>query len=127
MPDWHFLWRIPSSFVRGEGSLKKKENSISKISEEVLNLMNSSLPEKEKLLSMLTEVYDQLEELEIVLEASFSDLRIQMNNEELLKLTAPVQKLHKLEKELDRINPTSDEATEHNSSIARALKLEMGF
>ncbi|WP_310191290.1 hypothetical protein [Neobacillus niacini] len=89
--------------------------------------MNSSLPEKEKLLSMLTEIYDQLEELEIVLETSFSDLRIQMNHEEIIKLTAPVQKLHKLEKELDRINPTSDEATEQTSSIARALKLEMGF
>ncbi|MDM5331263.1 hypothetical protein [Neobacillus sp. CF12] len=85
--------------------------------------MNSSLPEKEKLLSMLTEIYDQLEELEIVLEASFSDLRMQMNNEEQQKLTAPVQRLSKLEKELDRINP----ATENSNSVTRALKLEMGF
>jgi hypothetical protein len=80
--------------------------------------MNSSLPEKEKLLSMLTEIYDQLEELEIVLESSFSNLRTQMNNEELNKLSAPVQKLNKLEKELDRINPTGP---------VRTLKLEMGF
>ncbi|MEH7010414.1 hypothetical protein V7087_06265 [Neobacillus niacini] len=87
--------------------------------------MNSSLPEKEKLLSMLTEIYDQLEELEIVLEASFSDLRIQMNNEELNKLSAPVQRLSKLEKKLDRINPTSNE--EQSNSVTKALKLEMGF
>lgn len=85
--------------------------------------MNSSLPEKEKLLSMLTEIYDQLEELEIVLEASFSDLRIHMNNEEQRKLSAPVQRLSKLEKELDRINPPA----ENSNSITRALKLEMGF
>ena len=63
---------------------------------------------------MLTEIYDQLEELEIVLEASFTDLRIQMNNEELTKLTAPVQKLTKLEKELDRINQTPDDASRTN-------------
>ncbi|WP_420489265.1 hypothetical protein [Neobacillus niacini] len=88
-------------------------------------MMNSSLPEKEKLLSMLTEIYDQLEELEIVLEASFSDLRIQMNNEELNKLSAPVQRLSKLEKKLDRINPTSNE--EQSNSVTKALKLEMGF
>ncbi|MDQ1001759.1 ABC-type uncharacterized transport system fused permease/ATPase subunit [Neobacillus niacini] len=91
-------------------------------------MMNSSLPEKEKLLSMLTEIHDQLEELETVLEASFSDLRNQMNNEELNKLSAPVQRLSKLEEELDKINPTTNEAnTEQNNSVAKALKLEMGF
>jgi flagellar biosynthesis/type III secretory pathway chaperone len=90
--------------------------------------MNSSLPEKEKLLSMLTEIHDQLEELETVLEASFSDLRNQMNNEELNKLSAPVQRLSKLEEELDKINTTtSDAITEQNISVAKALKLEMGF
>ncbi|MEH7272603.1 hypothetical protein [Neobacillus vireti] len=91
-------------------------------------MINSSLPEKEKLLSMLTEIYDQLEELENVLETSFSDLRNQMNHEELLKLSSPVQKLYKLELELDRINPVSDEcAVEQNNSVTRALKLELGF
>jgi hypothetical protein len=90
--------------------------------------MNSSLPEKEKLLSMLTEIYDQLEELEIVLEASFSDLRIQMNNEELNKLSAPVQRLSKLEEELDKLNPTTNKVNvEQNNSVTKSLKLEMGF
>lgn len=41
--------------------------------------------EKEKLVTMLTEIYDQLEELELVLESSFSDLRMCLNNEELKK------------------------------------------
>ncbi|WHY03613.1 hypothetical protein [Neobacillus sp. DY30] len=90
--------------------------------------MNSSLPEKEKLLSMLTEIHDQLEELETVLEASFSDLRNQMNNEELNKLTAPVLRLSKLEEKLDKMNPSANETNlEHNNSVAKALKLEMGF
>jgi hypothetical protein len=90
--------------------------------------MNSSLPEKEKLLSMLTEIYDQLEELEIVLEASFSDLRTQMNHEEQKKLFEPIHRLSMLEMELDKINPFPHESTEdHSNSVTRALKLEMGF
>ncbi|WHZ01506.1 hypothetical protein QNH48_21280 [Neobacillus sp. YX16] len=91
-------------------------------------MMNSSLPEKEKLLSMLTEIYDQLEELEIVLEASFSDLRIQMNHEEQKKLLEPIHRLSMLEMELDKINPSPHESTaDHSISVTRALKLEMGF
>ncbi|WP_411254577.1 hypothetical protein [Neobacillus niacini] len=90
--------------------------------------MNSSLPEKEKLLSMLTEIYDQLEELEIVLEASFSDHRRQMNHEEQKKLLEPVHRLSMLEMELDKIHPPSHgSAAGQNSPITRALKLEMGF
>lgn len=90
--------------------------------------MNSSLPEKVKLLSMLTEIYDQLEELEIVLEASFSDLRSQMNHDEQKKLLEPIHRLTMLEMELDKINPPSPESTiGHCNSATRALKLEMGF
>lgn len=89
--------------------------------------MNSSLPEKEKLLSMLTEIYDQLEELEIVLEASFSDHRIEMNNEEINKLSAPVQKLSKLEKNLNAINQANEANLDQSNSVSKALKLEMGF
>jgi hypothetical protein len=89
--------------------------------------MNSSLPEKEKLLSMLTEIYDQLEELEVVLEASFSDLRVRMNHEELKKLSAPQQRLTKLEKQLERGFPSKEEEERDPSSLTRALKLEMGF
>lgn len=90
--------------------------------------MNSSLPEKEKLLSMLTNIYDQLEELEIFLETSFSDHRMEMNNEELNKLSAPVQRLSKLEKELIKINSRTNEVSaDNNNSVSKALKLEMGF
>lgn len=91
--------------------------------------MNMSLPEKEMLLSMLTEVYDQLEELEQVLEASFSDLRHNLNNQELNKISSTEIRLSKLEKEIEKINPDSKETeTEMNlNPVTRALKLEMGF
>lgn len=88
-----------------------------------------SLPEKEMLLSMLTEVYDQLEELEQVLEASFSDLRHNLNNEELDKISTTEIRISKLEKEIDNISPSFDETGKETkrSSVSSALKLEMGF
>jgi hypothetical protein len=91
--------------------------------------MNMSLPEKEMLLSMLTEVYDQLEELEQVLEASFSDLRNNLNNQELDKISSTEIRISRLEKEIESIGPSSDDAEKemNRSSVTRALKLEMGF
>lgn len=91
--------------------------------------MNMSLPEKEMLLSMLTEVYDQLEELEQVLEASFSDLRHNLNNQELNKISSTEIRLSNLEKEMEKMNPIPDETEKemNRSSVKRALKLEMGF
>ena len=47
--------------------------------------MNKQLSEKEKLLSMLKEIYEQLEELESVLDASFSDKRINLKKEERIR------------------------------------------
>ncbi|WP_413309231.1 hypothetical protein AA0X95_12260 [Bacillus sp. 1P10SD] len=91
--------------------------------------MNKPLSEKEKLLTMLTEIYDQLEELESVLEASFSDLRYSLNQEEQEKLTIPVQKLSAIEKKIENPSVTQgilDEYTENNQ-VAKALKLELGF
>jgi ferritin-like metal-binding protein YciE len=91
--------------------------------------MNMSLPEKEMLLSMLTEVYDQLEELEQVLEASFSDLRNNLNNQELDKISSTEIRISRLEKEIESIGPSSDDTEKemNRSSVTRALKLEMGF
>lgn len=87
--------------------------------------MNKSLPEKEKLLSMLTEVYDQLEELELVLEASFSDLRHSLNYDELNKIITTELRLSNIEKELDKIN--QDDTGKNSTPVTRSLKLEMGF
>jgi hypothetical protein len=91
--------------------------------------MNKPLSEKEKLLTMLTEIYDQLEELESVLEASFSDLRTSLNQEEKEKLTIPVQKLSAIENQIENQSATQDIVDEYsdNNQVAKALKLELGF
>lgn len=91
--------------------------------------MNKPISEKEKLLTMLTEVYDQLEELESVLEASFSDLRLSLHKEEQEKLIVPVQKLTDMDNILNHVNSIfTDDLTEVNSNqAAKSLKLELGF
>ena len=93
--------------------------------------MNKPLSDKEKLISMLTEIYDQLEELEVVLEASFSDMRNSLDREEQDKVTVIKQKLCGLEKSIDTVNANAISNLELNCSnpnhISKALQLEMGF
>jgi len=93
--------------------------------------MNKPLSDKEKLISMLTEIYDQLEELEVVLEASFSDMRNSLDREEQDKVTVTKQKLCGLEKSIDTVNANAISNLELNCSnpnhISKALQLEMGF
>ncbi|MDQ1145294.1 hypothetical protein QE429_002121 [Bacillus sp. SORGH_AS 510] len=92
--------------------------------------MNKPRSEKEKLLTMLTEIYDQLEELESVLEASFSDLRSNLNRQEQEKLTKPMQKLTVIENKLEDQNGLQMETDvygEKNNPVATPLKLELGF
>jgi hypothetical protein len=83
--------------------------------------------EKEKLLTMLTEIYDQLEELELVLDASFSDHRMSLKSEELDKISVPEERLSRIEKEYEDINLIEDKTEKNHSQVKRALKLEMGF
>ncbi|WP_066257093.1 hypothetical protein [Neobacillus drentensis] len=91
--------------------------------------MNKPLSDKETLISMLTEIYVQLEDLEVVLEASFSDLRKNLNKDEQAKLIVSKQKLKGLEKSIDLVNSISNfEVVGSNSNhLSRALQLEMGF
>ncbi|EKN69566.1 hypothetical protein BABA_09076 [Neobacillus bataviensis LMG 21833] len=84
--------------------------------------MNKPLSEKEKLLTMLTEIYDQLEELESVLEASFSDHRINLNREQQEKISVPVQMLSDMEYKIANDLPDSN-----LNQIPKPLKLELGF
>ena len=84
--------------------------------------MNKPLSEKEKLLTMLTEIYDQLEELESVLETSFSDHRIILNREQQEKISAPVQRLSDMEYKIANDLPDSN-----LNQIPKPLKLELGF
>ncbi|MDQ0197549.1 hypothetical protein [Neobacillus ginsengisoli] len=91
--------------------------------------MKKSLSEKEKLLSTLTEIYDQLEELELVLEASFSDLRLSLDQKELEKLKVHEQRLSVIEKEFENLSKFSAEDVTNSNPIqvTRSLKLELGF
>ncbi|QCJ43243.1 hypothetical protein FAY30_15790 [Bacillus sp. S3] len=89
--------------------------------------MNKPLSEKEKLLTMLADVYDQLEELESVLEASFSDLRIRLNNEEHGKLTEPVQSLSALEKKFVHTTQYGEIPDSSINQVPKSLKLELGY
>ncbi|MFK9093421.1 hypothetical protein [Bacillus salipaludis] len=89
--------------------------------------MNKPLSEKEKLLTMLTGIYDQLEELESVLEASFSDLRNSLNREEQGKLTVPVQKLSDMEKKIAIVNQSEENSDSSLNQVSKSLKLELGF
>ncbi|WP_051633451.1 hypothetical protein [Bacillus sp. UNC41MFS5] len=70
--------------------------------------MNKPLSDKEQLISMLTEIYDQLEDLEVVLEASFSDLRKSLNQEEQDKIMDSKQKLFGIQQTMEKVNPISN-------------------
>jgi hypothetical protein len=91
--------------------------------------MKQPLSEKENLLTRLTDIYEQLEELESVLEASFSDHRISLNREEQEKLTVPVQGLSNLGKKIANGIPFSSiEIPDSNPGQgSKSLQLELGF
>jgi VIT1/CCC1 family predicted Fe2+/Mn2+ transporter len=109
-----------------EGSYQKIENIAKYIKARRVQKMDKAIPDKEKLLSMLTDIYDQLEDLELVLEATFSDLRNRLNDEELSKISKSEDRLSTIEKNIERINKQFEEQESPNQ-VARKLKLEMGF
>lgn len=91
--------------------------------------MNIPMSEKEKMLTMLTEIYDQLEELESVLEASFSEHRLLLNNEEQDKITVTRHRLADIEGKSAEISLiTYEEILDPNlGTVPKSLKLELGF
>jgi hypothetical protein len=84
--------------------------------------MSKQISEKEMMLSMLAGVYDQLEELESVLESAFSDIRRNLINKEHVKIAKVKEKLMKLESK-DLLNNSERIITKEN----RTMKLELGF
>ncbi|WP_160721285.1 hypothetical protein [Bacillus sp. USDA818B3_A] len=91
--------------------------------------MNIPMSEKQKMLMMLTEIYDQLEELESVLEASFSDQRFHLKKEEQEKITITSHLLLDLEEKSRQVNqkPYEDILDPNLNPVPKSLKLEMGF
>lgn len=91
--------------------------------------MTIPMSEKEKMLTMLTEIYDQLEELESVLEASFSGQRLQITSEEQEKLTVTLHRLSDIEGRSANMSPISHEDILNTNlgAVPTSLKLELGF
>jgi hypothetical protein len=92
--------------------------------------MTIPMSEKEKMLTMLTEIYDQLEELESVLEASFSGQRLNMYSEEQQKLTVTLQRLSDIEGKSSKVSPEFSHVEILDptlSTVPKSLKLELGF
>jgi predicted transcriptional regulator len=87
--------------------------------------MSKQISEKEKLLSMLTGIYDQLEELELVLEKSFSDARNKLNMDEHKKISTAKEHLSKIESKTFPMN--TERLQNVLSKDSRSMKLELGF
>lgn len=79
--------------------------------------MSETITQKEQVLIMLAEISNQLEELESIIESSFTGLRKDAYEHEARKLELPMDRLSLLE------NKEYREARKN----AGALKLELGF
>ncbi|HYK74542.1 MAG TPA: hypothetical protein VEV44_15715 [Pseudoneobacillus sp.] len=82
---------------------------------------------KDKLISMLTEIYGQLEELESVLDSSLVDLRSNMQQHQLDQVDKNEEKIIRFEKAMSEQSFASKEHNETYQNIPSALKLELGF
>jgi hypothetical protein len=85
--------------------------------------------QQKKVLTMLTEIYDQLEELEAVLECSLSDLRGDLHKEHSKRVEACELELNQIEQ---TYNDTEIVHDHQNGKIkiqqvSQNLKLELGF
>jgi hypothetical protein len=92
--------------------------------------MSETIVQKEKLLMMMTEIYNQLEELEFVLETSFTELHDNWKNEELNKFAEPNQRISNLEKNIVE-NPykkfEEQKDTSYTDQKSSSLKFELGY
>lgn len=80
---------------------------------------------QDKLLNMLTEIYDQLEELESVLEYSLADLRSNIQKHHSDQLIKGEDKIRRLEQSIREHSSGFQENKENYHPSA--LKLELGF
>jgi hypothetical protein len=89
--------------------------------------MKESISQKEKLLMMMTEIYNQLEELESMLEVSFTEVRDNWIEEEKSRIAKPCKKISSLEAKLadENVENTKDQNT--HSQKSASLKLELGM
>ncbi|PLR77177.1 hypothetical protein CU633_11550 [Bacillus sp. V3-13] len=84
--------------------------------------MNEQSLQKEKLLTMLTEIYDRLEELESGLHSSLEDLRDDWNEKQAARLTSCGSRLSALETKMKLMNGKEDP-----DQADQRLELELGY
>ncbi|MBL4954174.1 hypothetical protein RCG24_03065 [Neobacillus sp. OS1-32] len=89
--------------------------------------MTDSQTEKERLLSMLAEIQDQLEELESVLEASFSEQRNRMKRDEQNKLVNTANQLSSLENKYSHFHHISHNEDRICTAPAKTQNLKWAF
>ncbi|WP_077213765.1 hypothetical protein [Bacillus dakarensis] len=90
--------------------------------------MKRSHIQKEELLMMLTEIHDQLEDLEKTLDRNLSDYRKNKTKEQSLKLINCESKIFKLEGEYDKGRFQALDLTQNTSFTNKSgMKLELGF
>lgn len=82
---------------------------------------------QEKLLTMLTEIYDQLEELEAVLENSLTDLRGNLYQQHSASMTLSEEKLNCIEQAYNDEFFVNQIKSDNYQNRKQALKLELGF
>ncbi|WP_264738375.1 hypothetical protein [Cytobacillus firmus] len=87
--------------------------------------MQGKMVEKDELLAMLTEIYDQLEELENVLESNLSGLRQDWYYEQSEKLEVCESRLEAIEEDMTVIRSEADNI--ENAKRSAGMKLELGF
>lgn len=82
---------------------------------------------QEKLLTMLTEIYDQLEELEAVLEHSLTDLRGNLYQQQSIRMSRSEAKIKEIEEVFQEQNLVNNHAIEFSKNHKKVLTLELGF
>lgn len=82
---------------------------------------------QEKLLKMLTEIYNQLEELEEVLEHSFTDLRGEHYQQQVNKINAGEIKISNIEGAYIEQTLANKNVLELPQNLNKGLKLELGY
>jgi hypothetical protein len=82
---------------------------------------------QDKLLMMLTEIYDRLEELEGVLEHSLTDLRSDFYQHQEAHLEFTNKKLQKVEMKIQNQRFNGKNIRDIPQAPQKGLKLEMGY
>ena len=96
------------------------------LSKEAKNMKKNNSA-KEELVNMLSEIYQQLEELENALDSSFSGIRKQWHDENTDQLSACKERIDRLESEAILHNAAGKAADRDGFQRQGSMKLELGY